>query len=154
MTKIKFPPFFQISRGEKFGANTPNFFIEGAKCYTWLKSSWNFLSRRLKSKSWNSRRTTRQLNEECEQKYDKNKIPPFFQISRGEMFGANTPNFFIEGAKCYTWLKSSWNFLSRGLIAGNKDSRRTARQFYETCQQTKIFFNSASFLKEKRENSR
>ena len=106
MTEIKSPRFSKFRGGDVRDKFSKFFFIQWAKCYTWLKSAWNSLSRGLKTKIWNSRRTTRQFNEKCEEKYDRNKTSPFSQISRRGMFGANSQFFFIEGAKRYIWLKN------------------------------------------------
>ena len=88
---------FVIYGGKMFGTFCPTSQTVAGKRFPPLKSSWNSLSRGLKYKSWNLRRTTRQLNEECEQKYDKNKISPFFQISRGECSGQILQIFLSRG---------------------------------------------------------
>ena len=106
---------FVIYGGKMFGTFCPTSQTVAGKRFPPLKSSWNSLSRGLKYKSWNLRRTTRQLNEECKQKYDKNKKPPVFPNFEGGKWSGQILQIFIEGAKCYTWLESSWNSLFRGL---------------------------------------
>ena len=85
--------------GKMFGTSSPTSQTVAGKRYPPLKSSWNSLSRGLKSKSWNSRRTTRQLDKEREQKYDKDKIPPVFPNFEGGKVRGKYSKFFYRGGK-------------------------------------------------------